>query len=48
MCTGNARPIPQVDRQRAFEAGHALVPDRPGLGCELDEAAVERYAVSAG
>jgi muconate cycloisomerase len=28
-----------------FEDGHALVPDKPGLGCELDEAAVERYTV---
>src|SRR5919199_556612 len=28
-----------------FEDGYALVPDTPGLGCELDEAAVERYAV---
>ena len=28
-----------------FEDGHALVPDAPGLGCELDEAAVEKYAV---
>jgi muconate cycloisomerase len=29
-----------------FEDGHALVPETPGLGCELDEAAVERYAAA--
>lgn len=28
-----------------FEAGAAVVPDRPGLGCELDPAALERYRV---
>jgi muconate cycloisomerase len=28
-----------------FEEGCALVPDKPGLGCELDLEAVERYAV---
>jgi muconate cycloisomerase len=28
-----------------FEDGYALVPDRPGLGCELDMEAVERYCV---
>jgi muconate cycloisomerase len=28
-----------------FEAGAALVPDRPGLGCELDLDALERYRV---
>lgn len=30
-----------------FEGGHALLPDVPGLGCELDLAAVERYSVPA-
>lgn len=30
----------------AFDRGDAVVPDRPGLGCELDEAAVDRYRVS--
>jgi muconate cycloisomerase len=29
----------------SLEDGHALVPSTPGLGCELDLAAVERYAV---
>ena len=29
----------------AFEGGHAVAPDRPGLGCELDMAAVENYMV---
>jgi muconate cycloisomerase len=29
-----------------IEGGFALVPDRPGLGVELDEAAVRRYAVA--
>jgi len=29
-----------------FENGFALVPDRPGLGCELDRDAVEKYLVS--
>jgi muconate cycloisomerase len=28
-----------------FEDGYAVVPDRPGLGCELDLAALERYRV---
>ena len=28
-----------------FDAGYALVPDRPGLGCELDVEAVERYSM---
>jgi muconate cycloisomerase len=28
-----------------FEDGHAILPDKPGLGCELDEAALERYSV---
>lgn len=28
-----------------FEAGHAIVPDRPGLGCELDRVALEKYQV---
>ena len=28
------------------EDGHALVPDRPGLGIELDEATVRKYALS--
>lgn len=31
-----------------FEGGDALVPDRPGLGGELDMAAVERYLISRG
>jgi muconate cycloisomerase len=31
-----------------FEDGHARLPDRPGLGCELDEDAVARYAVTPG
>lgn len=29
-----------------FEGGDAIVPDRPGLGCELDEDAIERYRVA--
>jgi muconate cycloisomerase len=29
-----------------FENGHALLPTRPGLGCELDMDAVERYRVA--
>ena len=29
-----------------IEGGYAYVPDRPGLGVELDEAAVNRYAVT--
>jgi len=29
-----------------FEDGYALVPDRPGLGCELDMDALERYRVN--
>ena len=28
-----------------FEDGCATVPDEPGLGCELDLEAVERYVV---
>lgn len=28
-----------------FEAGAAVVPDKPGLGCELDLAAVEKFRV---
>ena len=28
----------------AFDTGHLTVPDRPGLGVELDEEMVERYA----
>jgi len=28
-----------------FENGYAIVPDKPGLGCELDLDAVERYRV---
>ena len=28
-----------------FEGGYAVVPERPGLGCELDLAAVEKYRV---
>lgn len=28
-----------------FEGGYALVPDKPGLGCELDLDALERYQV---
>ncbi|MDQ3701969.1 MAG: hypothetical protein M3442_13765 [Chloroflexota bacterium] len=31
-----------------FEDGHAVLPEKPGLGCELDEAAVQRYLVSSG
>jgi muconate cycloisomerase len=30
----------------SFENGHAVVPNTPGLGCELDPAAVEKYRVS--
>lgn len=33
-----AEPLP-------IEDGHATVPNKPGLGCELDLAAVERYQV---
>lgn len=29
-----------------FEDGHALVPNRPGFGIELDEEAVRKYAIS--
>ena len=28
-----------------LEAGHVLLPEGPGLGIELDPAAVERYRV---
>ena len=28
-----------------LEEGHLLVPDRPGLGVELDEGALARYPV---
>ena len=28
-----------------FEDGYAIVPDKPGLGCELDMAALEKYRV---
>jgi L-alanine-DL-glutamate epimerase-like enolase superfamily enzyme len=28
-----------------FESGYAIVPDRPGLGCALDLAAIEKYQV---
>jgi len=28
-----------------FEDGYALVPDKPGLGCELDMAALEKYRI---
>ena len=28
-----------------FEEGYAVVPDKPGLGCELDTAALEKYRV---
>jgi muconate cycloisomerase len=30
-----------------FENGYALVPDKPGLGCELDMDAIEKYRVSS-
>ena len=30
-----------------FDGGNAVVPMAPGLGCELDEAAVEKYRVDA-
>ena len=30
-----------------FSQGHALVPSRPGLGIEVDEARVRRFAVKA-
>jgi len=29
-----------------FENGYALVPDKPGLGCELDLAALEKYQIA--
>jgi muconate cycloisomerase len=29
-----------------IEDGYAVVPDRPGLGCEFDEAALKRYQVA--
>jgi muconate cycloisomerase len=32
----------------AIEDGQAIVPDRPGLGVELDLAALERYAIDTG
>jgi len=28
-----------------FENGDAIVPDSPGLGCELDESAIEKYRI---
>jgi muconate cycloisomerase len=31
-----------------FEDGYALVPEKPGLGCELDMNAVEQYLVADG
>ncbi|WP_096704675.1 enolase C-terminal domain-like protein [Magnetospirillum sp. 15-1] len=36
---------PILDRPLRFEAGSALIPDRPGTGIGWNEAAVERYAV---
>jgi len=32
----------------AMEDGQAIVPDRPGLGVELDLAALEKYTVDTG
>jgi len=29
-----------------FEDGYAIVPDKPGLGCELDMEALEKYCIS--
>ena len=29
--------------QPVIDTGHILVPDRPGLGVDLDEEAIERY-----
>ncbi len=36
---------PILDRPLRFEAGCAVIPDRPGTGIGWNEAAVERYAV---
>jgi L-alanine-DL-glutamate epimerase-like enolase superfamily enzyme len=37
------RRIQRIFEGIRFEEGHALVPGAPGLGCELDLEAVERY-----
>ena len=45
--TGESEP-PKSDLLRTplvLEEGHLLVPDRPGLGVELDEGALARYPV---
>jgi L-alanine-DL-glutamate epimerase-like enolase superfamily enzyme len=34
-----------IDRQLTVRSGRAILPDRPGLGFELDEDAVDRYAL---
>ncbi len=34
-----------VTPRMAYADGHALVPDRPGIGVDLDHAAVARYTV---
>jgi L-alanine-DL-glutamate epimerase-like enolase superfamily enzyme len=31
-----------------FKDGYAIVPIKPGLGCELDMDAIERYRVGKG
>lgn len=58
-CTPNARMVEYfpddqvlnfrrlVDTQLRFEGGDLIVPDRPGLGFDFDEQAVERYALDA-
>lgn len=35
-----------VTEPMTYENGHAILPNRPGLGVELDHAAVERYAIN--
>ena len=42
---GERRPAPLrvMTGQPVIEGGHILIPDRPGLGVDLDEEAIERY-----
>ncbi len=35
-----------VKNQTPVEMGHSLVPTRPGIGVEIDESLIEKYAAS--
>lgn len=41
----NALRTQLLKQPLALEAGHVLLPEGPGLGIELDPAAIERYRV---